>query len=48
MSVLRLALGAGSLDDPSLFKPSMLLFDRDRPDWVTPPEGVTIFETMPD
>jgi hypothetical protein len=39
---------AGSLDDPSLFKPAMALFDRDRPAWVVLPEGVTLFETMPD
>lgn len=39
---------AGSLDDPSLFKPAMLLFERDRPDWVIPPQGVERFETMPD
>ena len=39
---------AGSLDDPSLFKPVMLLFERDRPDWVIPPQGVERFETMPD
>lgn len=39
---------AGSLDDPNLFKPSMVLFNRDRPDWVIPPEGLTVFETMPE
>lgn len=39
---------AGSLDDPSAFKPTMLLFERDRPDWVIPPEGIERFETMPD
>lgn len=39
---------AGSLDDPSLFQPAMLLFDRDRPDWVIPPDGVQRFATMPD
>lgn len=39
---------AGSLDNPDLFKPTMLLFDRDRPDWVIPPDAVTRFETMPE
>ncbi|WP_454761127.1 GFA family protein [Caulobacter segnis] len=39
---------AGSLDDPGLFKPAMALFGRDKPDWVVLPEGVTVFETMPD
>ena len=38
---------AGSLDDPSLFRPQVAIFDRDRPDWVLVPPGVTIFETMP-
>ncbi|MDB5483822.1 MAG: Gfa-like protein [Caulobacteraceae bacterium] len=38
---------AGSLDDPSLFKPQMAIFDRDRPDWVPMPPGLTVFETMP-
>lgn len=38
---------AGSLDDPTVFKPTMLLFNRDRPDWVVVPDGVTVFETMP-
>ena len=41
-------LYAGSLDDPSCFKPTMVLFNRDRPDWVVLPEGLTVFETMPD
>ena len=39
---------AGSLDDPSLFSPTMALFLRDKPDWVVLPEGLTRFETMPD
>jgi hypothetical protein len=39
---------AGSLDDATLFQPTMLLFNRDRPAWVVPPEGVELFETMPD
>ena len=39
---------AGSLDDPSLFRPTMALFERDRPDWVILPDGLTVFATMPD
>ena len=39
---------AGSLDDPSLFRPRIENFDRDRPDWVVLPPGVTVFDTMPD
>jgi hypothetical protein len=40
-------LYAGSLDDASVFQPSMAIFNRDRPDWVILPEGLTVFETMP-
>jgi len=38
---------AGTLDDPSLFQPSIAIFTRDKPDWVVTPEGVHAFETMP-
>jgi hypothetical protein len=38
---------AGSLDNPSAFKPSIAIFTRDRPDWVPLPEGLKTFETMP-
>ena len=40
-------LYAGSLDDPSVFEPTMAIFLRDKPDWVIPPQGLTTFETMP-
>ncbi|CAN5182187.1 GFA family protein [soil metagenome] len=40
-------LYAGSLDDPSLFHPTMAIFNRDRPDWAVLPPGLTVFETMP-
>ena len=39
---------AGSLDDPSLFRPTMAIFNRDRPPWALLPPGLAIFETMPD
>lgn len=39
---------AGSLDDPSHFRPTMAIFLRDKPDWMAMPEGLTVFETMPD
>ncbi|MGK6319291.1 GFA family protein [Sphingomonas sp. DT-204] len=39
---------AGSLDDASLFRPTMALFVRDRPTWVELPPGLTLFETMPE
>ena len=38
---------AGSLDDASAFHPTIAIFDRDRPDWVLLPEGLTVFGTMP-
>jgi hypothetical protein len=38
---------AGSLDDPSLFVPTIAIFTRDAPDWVEIPPGLKRFETMP-
>ena len=38
---------AGSLDDPSVFRPTMAIFNRDRPTWAPLPPGLTVFETMP-
>ena len=38
---------AGSLDDPSRFKPTMAIFAREKAPWVEIPGGLTIFETMP-
>ena len=38
---------AGSLDDPSHFKPAMAIFNRDRPAWVVLPPGLAVFEGMP-
>jgi len=40
-------LYAGSLDDPSLFRPTMAIFTRDKPDWVQMPPGLEVFETLP-
>jgi hypothetical protein len=39
---------AGSLDDPSAFRPSMAIFTRGRPDWAVVPEGLVQFEELPD
>lgn len=39
---------AGSLDDPAHFHPTMVIFTRDRPDWVRMPGGLAEFETMPE
>jgi len=38
---------AGTLDDATLFRPAIALFNRGRPDWAPLPEGLTVFETMP-
>jgi hypothetical protein len=38
---------AGSLDDPAHFKPTMAIFNSQRPAWVPLPPGLTVFETMP-
>jgi hypothetical protein len=38
---------AGSLDDPSQFRPTVAIFARDRPAWALIPPGLTIFETIP-
>ena len=39
---------AGSLDDPSLFTPTLAIFARDRPAWAPLPEGLAEFDTMPE
>ena len=38
---------AGSLDDPSLFRPTVAIFARDRPDWALLPAGLKVFDAMP-
>jgi hypothetical protein len=38
---------AGSLDDPSSFRPTIAIFTRNRPVWAVIPRDLTIFETTP-
>ena len=38
---------AGTLDDPSFFRPSIAIFTRGRPAWAFLPPGLIPFETMP-
>ena len=38
---------AGSLDDPSLFNPTMAIFARDRAPWAIIPPGLKVFDRMP-
>ena len=38
---------AGTLDDPSLFHPTVAIFARSRPAWVVIPPGIAVFEAMP-
>lgn len=37
----------GSLDEPSLFQPTIAIFTRDKPDWVPMPPGLKAFATLP-
>jgi hypothetical protein len=39
---------AGSLDDPSLFHPTIAIFVRDRPAWVAPSPDLMPFDTLPE
>lgn len=38
---------AGSLDDPSAFRPRIAIFTRNRPEWAVIPPGLTLFDAMP-
>ncbi len=38
---------AGSLDDPSRFRPTMAIFTKGRPDWAVIPQGLVQFEGLP-
>ena len=38
---------AGSLDDPSVFRPAIAIFTRNRPAWALVPPELTTFEAMP-
>jgi hypothetical protein len=38
---------AGSLDDPSAFRPTIAIFTRNRPIWAVVPPDLTMFETTP-
>jgi hypothetical protein len=38
---------AGSLDDPSRFRPKMAIFVREKAPWVAIPEGLAVFEGLP-
>ena len=38
---------AGSLDDPSAFRPTVAIFARDRPAWAAVPPGLAVFDGLP-
>jgi hypothetical protein len=38
---------AGSLDDPSVFRPTMAIFTAARPAWAPLPDGLTLFASLP-
>lgn len=42
-----LNLYAGSLDDPSQFKPTIAIFVRERPAWDDVSRGLECFDTLP-
>ena len=39
---------AGSLDDPSCFRPRIAIFAAGRPNWAVIPPGLTVFERTPE
>ncbi len=39
---------AGTLDEPSSFRPTIAIFVRDRPPWAVLPANLKPFDTMPD
>lgn len=39
---------AGSLDDPSRFRPTIAIFTRGRPDWAVLPPNLKVFEGAPE
>ncbi len=41
-------LYAGSLDDPSRFRPTVAIYTRGRPDWAVIPPGLKVFEGLPE
>ncbi len=38
---------AGSLDDPSAFRPTIAIFTHGRPDWAIIPPNLTVFARLP-
>ena len=38
---------AGSLDDPTLFRPTIAIFNDSRPAWAPLPDGLKVFARMP-
>jgi hypothetical protein len=39
---------AGSLDDPTHFHPTIAIFNAHRPNWVSLPDGLKLFDFMPE
>jgi hypothetical protein len=38
---------AGSLDDPTRFRPTVAIFAQGRPDWAVIPPGLKVFDRLP-
>jgi hypothetical protein len=43
----RFTIYAGSLDDPTLFRPQIAIFTRDLPPWVAIPPDLKVYQTLP-
>ena len=43
----QLNIYAGSLDDPSSFRPKVAIFARSRPAWAVIPPDLRVYETVP-
>lgn len=39
---------AGTLDDPSQFRPTHAIMTRAKPEWAPIPEGLTVYQGMPE
>jgi hypothetical protein len=44
---VQFTLYAGSLDQPSMFHPTIAIFTRDRPDWALIPSTLRAFDALP-
>ena len=43
----RFTIYVGSLDDPTLFHPTIAIFARGRPEWAVIPPGLKVYDGLP-